>query len=304
LMKKGNSVSATVIYKFIFCALTYACLAALSSSAQTDPAEEETAFYRSRHYIPIKGEQESDYPKGVYLVTDDVVIKKGRTMTFMPGTLVLLKKDTRITVEGRLICQGNPKAAITFAKLENDKYLIPLDAGVDARWDGIFITDSGSVEISYTVITGSKYGVENDLANGTILLDTVMFKDNKFQNLKVSGNLICVQEGKFVFYSSRTSGVQGGIKNSGVISSGNANKPKNWILPVRIGCGALALAGGGLYVTELIVAGNFQKKSDDAENSGDAENYYNKAKSAAAAGNAGGILAILGAIGFSVTFFF
>jgi hypothetical protein len=306
-MKKGNFVTAPLIKslcKFIFSTLTYAYLAPLSSFAQMNPADEETAFYRGNHYIPIKGEQDSDYPKGVYLVTDDVVIKKGKTMTFMPGTMVLLKKDTRITVEGRLICQGNPMGTIMFGRLANEKYFMPLDAGVDARWDGIFVAESGSVEISFSSITGSKYGLENNQASGAIILDTVVFKDNKFQNLKVAGNLICVPEDKSIFYSSITSAPRSGMKNTvGPIPSED-KKQANWKIPLRIGCGALALAGSALFVTELVVSGNFQKKSDAARDSADATGYYNKASDASKVGNLGAILGLLGVIGFTVTFFF
>jgi len=293
--------------------LIFALLAPEFSFAQSDPAEEETAFYRSKHYIPIKGEQDSDYPKGVYLVTDDVVIKKGRTMTFLPGTLVLFKKDTRITVEGRLICQGTPKGAITFGRLANEKYLIPLDSGVDARWDGIFVAESGSVEIRFADITGSKYGLENDQANGTIILDTVMFQDNKFQNLKVGGNSICVPEDKFVFYSSRNGGGLNGNKNGNGLSVGDAKRPFNWKLSMRIGSGAIALAGGALYVAESIVAADNQKKLDAVHTTNtnnnqltrdEAANYEKKVKDAANIGNAAGIIGILGAVGFAVTFFF
>jgi hypothetical protein len=286
----------------MFCAVTIALLAPAFSFAQTDPADEEAAFYRNKHYIPIKGEQDSDYPKGVYLVTDDVVIRKGKTMTFLPGTLVLFKKDTRITVEGRLICQGTPKGAITFGKLANDKYLIPLDSGVDARWDGIFVAESGSVEIRFSDITGSKYGLENNQANGTIILDTVMFQDNKFQNLKVGGNNICVPEDKFIFYSSMSSSAQGGLKNAG-----GSKKPVNLKSPLRIGCGALALAGVVLYAAEFIVAMDYQKKTDAVRNTlnqGKAIDYDKKAHDAANIGNAAGFIGILGAIGFGVTFFF
>jgi hypothetical protein len=294
-----NPVSAASIRAAIVLALTCVGFIPAVSVAQTDAADEETAFYRNNHYIPIKGEQDSDYPRGVYCVTDDVVIKKGKTMTLMPGTLVLLKKDTRITVEGRLICQGSRAAAITFARLANDKYLIPLDPSVDARWDGIFVADSGSVEISFTNITGSKYGLENTQASGAIILDTVLFKDNKFQNLKVAGNLICVPENKSIFYSSRMSAA-----NAGGHVSPETKKQTNWKPTLRIGFGALALAGAVLYAAEFSQAADYQKKSNDAITSDDAKAYDKKANDDAKMGNIGGIIGILGAIGFTVTFLF
>jgi hypothetical protein len=289
----------------------FVSLVPFRSFGQMDASDEETAFYRNNHYIPIKGEQDSDYPKGVYLVTNDVVIKKGKTMTFLPGTLVLFKKDTRITVEGRLICQGNPNGTITFGKLANEKYLIPLDPGVDARWDGIFVVDSGSVEIGFSYITGSKYGLEADRKAGNIVLDTVMFRDNKFQNLHVAGNDFNTPDNKFIFYSSIENGSRmpggKGAASPRSISIGK-NKNNGWLLPVRFGLGAAALGGCALYATEWFIAANYQKKSDNAKNDpakqNDADKFLKKAETAATAGNIGLAVGIIGALGFGVTFLF
>lgn len=275
--------------------------------AQTSLGDEEQAYYQSKHYIPIKGEQDSDYPRGVYLVTDNVEVPKGKTMTFMPGTLVLFKKDTKITVNGRLICQGNPKGTITFGKLSNDKYFIPLDSSVDARWDGIFVTDSGSAEISFSYITGSKYGLETDTVNhGRVMLDTVMFRNNKFQNLKVAGNVINVPENQFVFYSTQEDSpfkIGKNKQGNGKITLGH-NQSQRWKLPVQIGLGALGLIGGAVYVTERIAAADYQKKSDNSNVPNDVVNNYNKGQDAATISNYSLLLGIIGALGFTVTFFF
>jgi hypothetical protein len=287
------------------------CTALRPSLAQTTSQEdEERAFYQEKHFIPIKGEQDSDYPKGTYLVTDDVMVKKGRTMTFMPGTTVLFKKDTRILVEGRLICQGNSNGMITFGRLANDKYFIPLDTGVDTRWDGIFVAESGSVEISFSCISGSKYGVEAKENAGTVVLDSVLFRENKFQNLKMGVGTVPVAENQYVFYSSRMNNPQKAPEakaqdgRTGAVDMQPQKHRINWRLAGRIGLGAAALAGGIVYLAERSAALDNQKKSDNATNQNDAIQFSDKAQSAANAGNAGLVIGLLCAIGFSVTFCF
>jgi hypothetical protein len=54
----------------------------------------------------------------------------------------------------------------------------------------------------------------------------------------------------------------------------------------------------------MLAASDNQKKSDNATNQNDAVDYLTKANNAAALGNSAGIIGVLGAIGFSVTFFF
>jgi hypothetical protein len=308
-VNKTNSVRSGfkfVSLTFFYVAPVFLSLFFRETFAQTDIGDEEQSYYQGKHYIPLKGEQDSDYPRGVYLITDDVVVPQGKTMTFMPGTLVLFKKDTRISVTGRLICQGNSKGTITFARLANDKYFIPLDPGVDARWDGIFVGDSGSIEFSFTYINGSKYGIENVLiSNGTILLDTVMFQNNKFQNLKVEDNRIDVPENKFIFYSSKYfTPVKARKKAVAPLMTPEQKRASAWKAPVRITLGLLALAGAAAYAVERVAAEDYQKKSDAASNTSQGGQYQKKGEDAALIGNIGGIVGIAGAVGFTITLFF
>jgi hypothetical protein len=303
--KKRGRVIAFPVMAILLCASVRVPIAQTTSQE-----DEERTFYQDKHFIPIKGEQDSDYPKGTYLVTDDVMVKKGRTMTFMPGTTVLFKKDTRILVEGRLICQGNSNGMITFGRLANDKYFIPLDTGVDTRWDGIFVAESGSVEISFSCIADSKYGVESKENAGAVVLDSVLFRDNKFQNLKVGATAVPVVENQFVFYSSkmtnpqRAQDVKAQDGQTGAVNIQPQRHRINWKLAGRIGLGAAALAGGILYLAERSAALDNQKKSDNATNQKDAIQFSDKAQSAAGAGNAGMAVFLICTLGLSVTFFF
>jgi hypothetical protein len=288
----------SVVLIFLFC---YTCFSQINLKA------EEEEYYKNKHYTILKGEQESDYPRGVYLVTENVVIKEGKTMTFMPGALVLFKKDTRMTVKGRLICKGSPSATITFARLANDKYFIPLDSNVDARWDGIFVSDSGNVELSFCNINGSKYGIEATASyRGIMVIDTVMFVDNKFQNLKIGNTVIDIPEKHYVFFSSLKFNPNKPEESYKVVSS-NYVPPKKvykWKKPVQFTCGGVALAGLAAYGVCSYMAYDYQNKSNKASNPQEANDYYNKGKTMANIGNAGLIVGILGTIGFSVMFFF
>lgn len=296
---------------FIQSAMILCTLLCTFCFSQMSIEEEENAYYRSKRYIPIKGEQESDYPKGIYLVTDDVVVEKGKTMTFMPGTVVLFKKDTRITIQGRLICQGNAKAPITFCRFDNDKYLIPLENGIDARWDGLFVAGDGSLEFSHSNISGSKYGIEAEDAKSVIALDTVVFRDNKFQNLKVADVTLIVPENQFVFYSSKRS--QGLVQKLGAYldsTQERIQKASNaWKLPVRIGLAALAVSGAvaGVYGLSEYDKYNDLYEQTRIPGTGVAQKvaqYDTKRKSGANTGIVGAVLCAIGLAGFSVTFAF
>lgn len=274
--------------------------------AQQSVAEEEQAFYRSKHYIPIKGEQDSDYPKAVYVVTDDVTIKPDKTMTFMPGTVVLLKKDTRITVAGRLICQGTGKSPISFCRLENGKYLIPLDPSVDSRWDGVFVTAGGSVEFTHTNVSGSKYGVDADKAAGVVMLDSVSFRDNKFQNLQVAGKNVGIRDSQVIFFSSKAAGIDTAAE---MLLSKSSKPVLSLRTTARISSGVVCAAGIILGIIGLVQNSTnydlYTKANDPMHtNAADVALYRQRAESGRNLGIAGAVCAAVGAAGFIVTFTF
>jgi hypothetical protein len=193
--------------------------------AQVDDfSEEEADYFRSQKIYPlVVREQDGDYPRSTYLIPHDITIPRGKVMTIYPGCTLLFKKDTRLIVKGTVIAKGKEANPVLFCKLDNSDYYTSVDSMVDTKWDGIFVKDSGRIEFQYTHVTNSKYGVVLDGPVGDVILDSVQFYENRYQNLKVGQKEITVKPYQNMFY--KTNGILDGTKLSSGISDSIKTRP-------------------------------------------------------------------------------
>jgi hypothetical protein len=125
--------------------------------------------------------------KGPYLVTSDVFVPAGRTVSVEAGTVFLFRNFTGLHVQGTLIAKGTAARPVVFSS-ENDKRFNP-GAGLLPNpydWNGIFVhddaigTDLQHVEVAYSV-----YGI-NSLTKFIRILDGV-FRENGRASLTIEG---------------------------------------------------------------------------------------------------------------------
>lgn len=156
----------------------------------TEVDKNEIEFYQAKNIQPfISSEQDGDYPAGTYLVLHDLKIAKGKIMTLYPGTKILFVKDSRLIVDGLLICQGKSDDQVIFDKLDNRDYYQPLDSSLDTWWNGVYISDSATLEMKQTWIKNSKYGLVIEKAASSVNLDTVFMQNNKYHSLRFGDDL-------------------------------------------------------------------------------------------------------------------
>ena len=125
--------------------------------------------------------------KGPYLVTSDVFVPAGKTVSVEAGTVFLFRNFTGLHVQGTLVAKGTAARPVVFSS-ENDKRFNPgatlLPNPYD--WNGIFIhddaigTDLQHVEVAYSV-----YGI-NSLSKFIRILEGV-FKENGRASLTIEG---------------------------------------------------------------------------------------------------------------------
>ena len=152
--------------------------------------KDEITFYQKKNIQPfIAREQDGDYPAGTYLVLNDLKIARGKIMTLYPGTKILFVKDSRLIVEGLLICQGKSDGQVVFDKLDNRDYYQPLDSALDTWWNGVYVADSATIEMKHVLIKNSKYGLVIDKAASSVNLDTVYMQNNKYHSLRFGDEL-------------------------------------------------------------------------------------------------------------------
>ena len=267
--------------------------------AQYDPLKEENDFYREKGYVLLSGEQYGDYETNVYLVTEDVIVEKGKTLTFFPGTVVLFKKNTRICVKGNLICQGNKEGSVTLKKLDNDKYFYKLEPELPALWHGIEAAESAQLEISFTYIMNSKSGIAANAAFKLIILDTVKFSGNKYHNLKIGDSVVSVPDDKFISFNSE-------VKPYKVVlcskeKEGGKKKERNWKIPVRIILGSTVLAGAVVSGIFHYRANDYKKQYEESTVTAETDRLREETVRNRLIGNIGIGVSAAGAVGFVVT---
>ncbi len=125
--------------------------------------------------------------KGPYLVTSDIYVPAGRTVTVAAGTVFLFKNFTGLHVQGTLLARGTADRPVVFTS-ENDKRFNPGASLIPNPydWNGMFIhddaigTDLQHIEVAYSV-----YGI-NSLTKFIRIVGGV-FRDNGRANLTIEG---------------------------------------------------------------------------------------------------------------------
>ena len=97
---------------------------------------------------------------GPYLVSADIVVAVGVTLTIEPGTSVYFANDTRMTVRGHLLAEGNPGNLVVFAQ----------EPGNTGGWEGVHFENTLSDNrMSYLVQDGSDGGTHSIGVSGSRL---------------------------------------------------------------------------------------------------------------------------------------
>jgi len=192
------------------------------------------------------------------------------------------------------VCDGAAVAPVKFVALPPQDYYLP-PSGVDTpRWDGIVVERGGELVLRHTRLTGTLQGVEAKPGFERLWLDSVAFGSATDARVVVAGRVAPVKN--VALFSLRTSGIE-------AASASAANHPR-WKAPVRIGCGVAMAAGVGLAVACQLKASSYQRRSDGATTTIDADEYARRGDTMYALRNASIVAGVLGAAGFAVTLFF
>jgi hypothetical protein len=243
--------------------------------------------------------------RGPYLITSDIFVPAGKVVTVEAGTVFLFKNFTGLHVQGTLVVKGTAGQPVVFSS-ENDKRFNPQTSLIanPYDWNGIFIhddaigTDLQHIEVAYSV-----YGI-NSLTKFIRIVEGV-FKENGRANFTVEGQTQNVTAEPFSYSLSVKNASVDGVP---VRILQDPDAPKRNV--VRYG-GASLLAAGVVAGAVFTVQWNASKQhmsdvSSDIVYHEDAD--FLDAQSArntnAALMTAGYVLGLVGACGFTYSFFF
>jgi hypothetical protein len=285
-----------------------------------------TAVFAAPSEISISGEQDGFLETGHYLVTGSITVKRGKTLTFAPGCIVRFKRYAGIVVEGTLKCAGSEGLPILFT---SENHRVSGQAAADAPapfdWNGILVTDSlASVDLEKVHLLYSTFGLDVKSSKSKVHLSSASFDENGQFNVRVNGEQLEAKDNKPFFYDQPSQWEASpepvaAVKapepfvaapapapepDARVQPAGKPHARGAWRSPVRIGLGALALAGTGAGVFFDSEVFKYQKRYNESRDTALVSTYSEKCDKAATNRNISYLFALIMACGFSITFLF
>ena len=184
-----------------------------------------------------------------YLVTADIFVPSGKSVTIEAGTVFLFKNFTGIHVQGILEIKGTKSAPVILTS-ENDKMFNPLGElnPTPYDWNGIYIhKDAIGSELVNFIIQYSVKGIVSETR--FLKIENGIFKDNGRSNLTIEDEEKTVTDAPYSYSLSIKDATVDGIPVK-ILTDPDAPK-RQWIrysgLALFIGGGALG--GTGLFST-------------------------------------------------------
>nr|MDA3818749.1 S8 family serine peptidase [Prolixibacteraceae bacterium] len=136
--------------------------------------------------IELKGilnENLTLYPDKHYIITDNLAINEGVTLTIKPGAMLKFAENKSLIVAGNIIAIGKPDSTILFTKRDNITYWdqIKMTSGSESFLD-YCIFEYGGKNNRYEMFTGLAGYVTNTIFRynyGTIISNGMLFEKNQ-----------------------------------------------------------------------------------------------------------------------------
>lgn len=198
--------------------------------------------------------------KGVYLITGDVFVSPGSTVSIQAGTVFLFKEFTGMHVQGVLYAVGTEYEPLVFTSANDSSYL--LNAVVNAApfdWNGIDVYEGAiGTTLSYCRFQYSVYGVRSQTEY--VNLENARFSSNGKSDFTVKGERKEVTDPYSYIHEPVSTSTSLSVSEQSVSDSVHKSKPSLGAEPpvsekngyrglrvfFRVTGIVLALGGGGL----------------------------------------------------------
>jgi hypothetical protein len=198
--------------------------------------------------------------KGVYLITGDVFVSPGSTVSIQAGTVFLFKEFTGMHVQGVLYAIGTEYEPLVFTSANDSSYL--LNSSVNAApfdWNGIDVYESAiGTTLSHCRFQYSVYGVRSQTEY--VNLENARFSSNGKSDFTVKGERKEVTDPYSYIHEPVSTNTSLSASEQSVNDSVHKSKPSVGVEPpvpekagnrglrvfFRVTGIVLALGGGGL----------------------------------------------------------
>jgi hypothetical protein len=262
----------------------------------------DISVYRERGFIPLLDSlQDGEYDAGKYLANHTITISAGKTMTLAAGTEIQCAKGARIIIKGQLLCRGTPGSPVVFRGSDFPSSPTSGPSNASARWDGLYVTDGGELNLHGCVVRDSYYGISADTGNKGVFLDSVIFSQNSFRDLSVGSRIIQIpRDGAAI--RCRIAGTQ--IQEMAGRPERSQSHHPSWKRPAGAASISVTIAGAAAMIAGYLAAEYFSSQYRLETTSSRATFLGDKRDRAAFIGNTGIILCSVGVIGLGISILF
>jgi hypothetical protein len=198
-----------------------------------------------------------------YLVTADIYVPSGKTVTIEPGTIILFKNFTEFHIEGRLLAEGTGSKPVIFSSELDPAYNPAAELKANPYdWNGIFIHEGGlGSSLKHCRVCYTVYGI-NSLTR-YIRIEQVIFSDNGRADLTIEGKQHQVGDKPYSYALTINDAKKDGVPVA-VLMDPNAGKRN------ILRYGGFSLVAGGLTmgVWSLVLLNHDQQNLDILSDNG------------------------------------
>ena len=129
-----------------------------------------------------------------WVVTENIVIEKDKTVQIKAGCVFLFKQFTGMEVHGKLIVDGSKESPVVFTSFNDDKFNLSAEVLPNPfDWNGIVINaEAKETRFSYSTLSFSVFGIKSPKTD--IFIKNGTFRQNGQFHFTVLGEIQPVQE--------------------------------------------------------------------------------------------------------------
>ncbi len=303
-----------VAKSLLLCALV--CTTVRSVRAQDAAAPADSAPVAGSVLVEASDTLTGPLPKilyadqGPYFVLGDVIVPQGQTVIIEAGTVMLFNAFTGIKVLGTLLARGESDKPIVFTSV-NDQAHNPASTiqAAPYDWNGIQVSSDGiGTHFAYCVIRYSVYGIAS--ATRYVRIGPTLFQNNGRANLTIDGVEHQTGDTPYEYNSTAPLPVAGGADSLTLLPDPRA-KPRTIIRYSSLGVTLLGAILSGVYTARFAQSNDRLDRlsGTDPSNltshtSAEWESAYDRARRDRGGMMWGYVIGVVGAAGFTYTFFF
>jgi|GEM_PF-6756988 len=268
----------------------------------------------------LTGEKDGVIGPGTYIVSGNLHVLPGKTLTVSAGTVMHFEPFTGIVVRGKLIVDGTSDKPIVFTSVKDGAVEGATPAEFD--WNGLDVSNEAAyVRLSNVTIKYASIGVNVRSSTIPVLIDNVFLFRSGYAGILRESKVVAAAENLPVHFDWRPQGFTARedaaagagqapakekqkVKKPRTASDGGGKKGRGPVIGVRIGSAAVCLAGAGMWVGGHLGAERCRREYHTLKDPVLIDKNKEELRRSAAIRNAGIALTAVGGVAFGISLFF